>query len=58
MSCMFFFKQVSHRHSLGVTQAASQAHLESAWRRSEIMSNVPFAFDKIRHAQLLTLSCG
>ena len=58
MSCRFFIKQVSLRHLLGVFQTASQTQLESAWRRSEIMSNVPFAFDKIGHAQLLTLSCG
>ena len=53
-----FFKQDSHHQSLRVTQAAPQAHLESAWRRSEIMSNVPFAFDEIGHAELFKLSCG
>ena len=56
MSCRFFIKQVSLRHLLGVFQTASQTQLESAWRRSEIMSNVPFAFDKMEHSQLFTLS--
>ena len=57
MFCMFFVKQVLRRHSLDVSQAASQAQLESARKRSEILSNVPFAFDKIGYGQLFTLSC-
>ena len=56
MSCRFFIKQVSLRHLLGFFQTASQTQLESAWRRSEIMSNVPFAFDKMEHSQLFTLT--
>ena len=56
MSCRFFIKQVWLRHFLGLFQTASQTQLESAWSRSDIMSNVPFAFDKMEHSQLFTLS--
>ena len=52
MFCIFVIKRVSHRHSSRVSQAMSQSHLESVGRRSEIMSNVPFAFDKMGHAQV------